>query len=218
MRLHWYGHAAFLVESSDGRRVIIDPYDSSGYGDSFRLAPIDESAHVVLASHSHTDHFDPRAVAGGPVIITEPGVHDVIGIRFVGTETLHDAQGGRERGINVVWRFKVDGMTCVHLGDLGHELDDVQAGSIGTADVLMVPVGGTFTIDASGARTVVERLAARVVVPMHFKTDKVAFPMDGVDAFLQGPEPVSRVGGPDLVLEAGELPDTRSIHLLEPSR
>lgn len=218
MRLHYYGHAAFLIEASDGRRVIIDPYGAGRYGESFRYAPIDDSGDLVLASHQHHDHFDPDAVAGDPVTLSKPGLHRAVGFKLVGVETAHDPRGGSERGRNVVWRFTVDGLKCAHLGDLGEQLSDSQAGAIGAVDVLMVPVGGHFTLDAAGARAVMRRLARHVVVPMHYRTEKVDFPIAGVEPFLEGADPVVRPGGPDLVLSAGELPPEPTIYVLEPSR
>lgn len=221
MRLHFFGHSAFLAESGGGGRVIFDPYTAGGYGDTFRYKPVGEDADLVLVSHGHKDHADPGAVKGSPAVLDSSGIYEAAGGHFkcVGVESVHDAHGGAERGMNLIWRIEIDGIRVVHLGDLGDaSLSDAQAGAIGPVDVLMVPVGGHFTIDALGAHRVVDRLAARAVVPMHYRTDRVDFPIAGVEPFLDTAHPVVRIGGPDLYLSLGDLPAVTTIYVLEPSR
>lgn len=218
MRLHWFGHAAFLIESADGRRLMLDPYEASAYGESFRYKPIEERADLVLVTHSHKDHDGAATIAGAPPVLDKPGTYESAGFAAVGIETAHDAHEGAERGPNVVWRFTVDGLACAHMGDLGHRLTNAQVGAIGPVDVLMLPVGGHFTIDARMAREVVRRIARHVVIPMHYKTDRCDFPIADVEPFIEaGTGPVVRVQKPDLVLNPGDLPPVPTIYVLEPS-
>lgn len=219
MRIHHYGHAAFLLESGSGYRVLIDPYDAQGYEGTFRYEPIAEHADVVLATHQHRDHFSLSGVQGDPEVLLEPGVYEVGGLVVAGIESHHDPSGGAERGRNVMWRVVMDGLRCVHLGDLGQKgLDDAQVRGLAPVDVLFVPVGGRYTIDAYAARQVAARLSPRAVVPMHYKTASVDFPIAPVDEFLVGPEPVVRVGSADLFLTLEDLPPARTIYLLDDSR
>ncbi len=160
MKITWYGHACFGVES-EGYRVVLDPYEKvKGYG------PLHLTANEVLCSHNHYDHNYRAAVA---VTGTKSP------FRIATVATWHDDQGGRLRGMNTVHILRAEGLTAVHLGDLGHRLKRDQAAPLLRCDVLMVPVGGTYTIDADGAKAVVEDLQPRIVVPMHYRRGSLGF-------------------------------------------
>lgn len=155
MNLTWLGHACFLLEQ-DGFRIAVDPYTGvDGYPD------LQVRAHQTACSHGHHDHSAAEQVT----LLPEPK-DSPFSIRRVGT--FHDDQNGALRGDNAVQIFTAGSVTAVHLGDLGHQLTPEQAAAIGPADVLLVPVGGYYTIDAQGAKAVCDCLRPRCVVPMHY--------------------------------------------------
>ena len=183
MKLKWLGHASFLITAADGTRVLTDPYNAEvGY-----RVPLCEADYVTV-SHDHYDHNSLQNVPGSHVVIKGPGEHHAGAIAVTGLATCHDEHGGSKRGKNTVYCFEVpdgDGtIRLCHLGDLGHQLDAAQAGVVGKADILLIPVGGTYTLDPAGAAEQIAALKPRVVVPMHFRTPALAFPLKPVDDFL----------------------------------
>ncbi len=214
MRIKWLGHAAFLITSDTGVRIITDPYTPTkelGYD------RINETADIVTVSHDHFDHNNVAAVSGDPEVVTETA--EVKGIKFRGVFTHHDEFQGAKRGRNTVFCFELDGIKVCHLGDLGHLLDERQAAEIGKVDVLLVPVGGFFTIDAPAAGRVSNQLKPKVMIPMHFKTGKCGdLPISGVDAFLQGESSIVRMDASEVELKPGELRPSSQIIVLKPAR
>ncbi|HHV63253.1 MAG TPA: MBL fold metallo-hydrolase [Firmicutes bacterium] len=210
MRLRWFGHACFMItSSSSGVKILTDPFDETvGY------AVPSVKADIVTVSHDHFDHNNVKCVEGDPVVVKTPGKHEVKGIRIHGVATYHDAEAGRKRGRNVVFVADVDGLQVCHLGDLGHTLDPVKVGEIGHVDVLMVPVGGNFTIDAEAATKVVDALKPAVVIPMHYKTPALAFPIDPVDKFLADKDNIVRTNSVSLELSAQDIPEERTVYVL----
>ncbi len=179
MMIKWLGHSCFKLKNSEGKAVVTDPFDEKvGY-------PVPNvRADIVTVSHGHGDHSNMRAVQGEPTVIREPGVHESAGIRITGVETAHDNMGGARAGKNVAFVVEMDGIRVCHLGDLGHVLSPEQIKQIGRVDVLLVPVGGTYTIDAKTAAEVCESLNPNIIIPMHYKLDTVTYPIDTVHPFL----------------------------------
>lgn len=212
MKIKWLGHASFLITSDSGVRIITDPYEPN---DRLRYGEIKESAEIVTVSHDHSDHGNVAAVKGNPQVVK--GDAEVEGIKFKGIPTFHDAAGGKERGKNTIFCFEVDGVKVCHLGDLGHELTAGQVAQTGAVDVLLLPVGGFYTIDASVASRVVEQLKPRIVIPMHFKNKKCGFPIAGVEEFLSGKKDVNQPDASEVELKAGELPEATQIIVLKPA-
>ncbi|MFH1650842.1 MAG: MBL fold metallo-hydrolase [Chloroflexota bacterium] len=213
MKVKWLGHASFLITGSDGTRIITDPYATDHrikYGD------IHEAAEIVTVSHGHFDHGNVAAVKGNPAVVKESG--EAKGIRFRGIPTFHDDEQGSKRGPNMVFCFELDGVKVCHLGDLGHPLGDDQAKAIGAVDVLLIPVGGTYTIDAAAATGVCQQLKSRIVIPMHYKTDRCPdFPVTGVDVFLKGKSGVKEMPGSDVEITRDNLPAEMQIIVLQPA-
>lgn len=179
MKIRWYGHSSFLFTTAAGTRLLVDPCaPETGY----RLADI--PADAVLCSHGHSDHNYRAAARGTPPVVDGAGVHAFGAARVTAVPTWHDDAGGAKRGHNLVFVIEADGLRAVHLGDLGHVPDAAQAAAIGRPDVLCIPVGGTFTIDAAGAARTVELLHPRLIVPMHYRTERLTFPLDGPEPFL----------------------------------
>jgi L-ascorbate metabolism protein UlaG (beta-lactamase superfamily) len=214
MKIRWLGHACFLITSGGGLRVITDPY---AVGGGINYSPIKETADVVVVSHDHGDHNNVAAVQGKPEVVKGPGTKTAEGIRFRGIATSHDASHGTQRGSNTVFCFTIDDLKLCHLGDLGHVLSPAQVTEIGAVDILFVPVGGFFTIDATVANQVCDQLNPKIVIPMHFKTPKCAYPIAGVEDFLRGKKGVRKVVGNEVDFERQKLPAAMEIVLLQPA-
>ncbi|MCD6300256.1 MAG: MBL fold metallo-hydrolase [Dehalococcoidales bacterium] len=210
MKIKWLGHASFAITSDTGIKIITDPYKTDeriGYGE------IEESADIVTVSHEHSDHNNVAAVKGNPEVVRETA--KVKGLEFKGIPTYHDTVQGQQRGKNTIFCFEVDGIRICHLGDLGHSLSDKQLAELGEVDILLIPVGGYFTIDAEVASQICGRLAPRVVIPMHYKTDKCFLPIADVDEFLQGKENIVRLSASEAEFKQGELPAKTQIIVLK---
>ena len=175
------GHAEFLVELEDGTRIVIDPFDAScGY-------PVHSvKADVVLVSHGHHDHCAVENVVGDPCVIDKAGMYDTApGVRIRAVSAWHDEVQGAKRGATLMFVIEADGLRVCHVGDLGHMPDEAQLAAVGAVDLLMLPVGGFYTIDAKTAAAVAEKMQARVILPMHYRTQYNAdWPIAPVDDFL----------------------------------
>jgi len=210
MKIKWLGHASFMVTSETGIKIITDPYVTA---ENLNYGEINESADIVTVSHEHGDHSNVSGVRGNPEAVR--GTAKVKGIEFKGIPTYHDDVGGKLRGKNTVFCFKVDGVRVCHLGDLGHQLSPQQIAELGSVDILLIPVGGFYTIDAKVAGQLCDRLKPKVIIPMHFKNDKCAFPIAGVDEFLKGKKGVSRLDTSEVDFKQGELPASTQIMVLK---
>jgi L-ascorbate metabolism protein UlaG (beta-lactamase superfamily) len=211
VRIMWLGHACFLITSDEGLKIVTDPYSVGG---GINYGKIEESADIVTASHKHGDHDNVAAVKGNPQVLDTPAVKKVKGIEFNGVATYHDEAKGGQRGNNIIFCFALDGIRICHLGDLGHHLDASQVAAIGQVDILLIPVGGLYTIDARVAAKVCQDLNPRVVIPMHYKTAKCDYPIAGVDDFLRGRENVRRLDVSETEFKKDLLPSvTESVVL-----
>lgn len=210
MKVKWLGHASFLITSAGDLRIITDPY-KTGAGLDYK--PINEKADIVTVSHEHADHNNIAAVSGNPQVVKTVGVREVKGIKFKGVATYHDESRGKQRGTNIIFCFTLDGINLCHLGDLGHPLSQEELSQIGQVDVLLIPVGGFYTIDAKVANDVCKQLRPKVVIPMHYKTDKCAYPIANAEEFLKGRTPLRRLDSSEVDLEAGKLPAGETVVL-----
>jgi L-ascorbate metabolism protein UlaG (beta-lactamase superfamily) len=202
MKITWLGHSSFLVETRDGTRIVTDPFESGSYDGAIAYPAIHERADVVTVSHDHADHNAVDVVEGDPEVVRGADDHSVKGIAIHGVPTFHDANKGHDRGRNTVFVMNIDGLRVAHLGDLGHVLSSQEAAAIGPVDVLMLPIGGYYTIGPEDAKAVAESLSAKIILPMHYKTDVLGFPIQPVDDFLRLMDRVQRVEGP--TIEIGE--------------
>jgi len=222
MEIEWLGHSCFLLTAESGARLVTDPYDTSSYPGSLLYLPLDETpavaAEVVTLSHTHADHGNAGAIAGNPEVLRSPELHQLDGLKVRGVRTFHDTQQGDSRGPNIVFVIEADGLRICHLGDLGHELSDEQAGEIGPVDVLFIPVGGFFTIDAAVATRVWRQLQPALTIPMHYRNDKCHFNIEGVDPFTEGKSPVETPRSSRLTVKKDNLPPSPKIVVLQYSR
>ncbi len=167
------GQSSFRIKGKSAT-VVTDPYDGAMLGMKF---PKVDGVDIVTISHNHGDHNHVASLGltvlsgseNNTFVVNGPGEYEVKGVTVVGIATFHDASSGSERGENTVYNLTIDGVRVCHLGDLGHKLTDSQVEEIGNVDILLVPVGGFYTIDAKTAAEVVAQLEPRIVVPMHYK-------------------------------------------------
>ncbi len=166
MILRYYGHALFTITLDSGMTILTDPY-----GRFCRYPRRTLDADIVTISHHHYDHDALEIVRGKPLVIDEAGFYSPAhGVSVTGTPTFHDNSKGEDRGVNIVFSIAAEGLHVVHLGDIGHLPDAVQRCAIGKADILLVPVGGTYTLNAAAAVQCVAELGPRICIPMHYQT------------------------------------------------
>jgi L-ascorbate metabolism protein UlaG (beta-lactamase superfamily) len=214
MKLKFYGHAAFLITSNQGTKIITDPYKPGAFG-AISYEKISDEVDVVLVSHDHDDHNSSGELAGNPEVVRTPGKQSVRGIEFNGIPTFHDTSSGKERGKNIIFSFTVDGITICHLGDLGHTLSGEEVEAIGSVDLLLLPVGGGYTIDSKAASEVALQLNPSIIIPMHFKTEKCELPITSVEEFTKGKAKVKVMGSSEISLDTVDLPKETEIIVLQ---
>lgn len=170
MNIQYYGHSCFKITTKpEGRgaediTLFIDPFDKS-----IGLKPPQGQADIVLSTHDHYDHSNISALKGEPVVINTPGEFAAKGINIIGLDTFHDKSEGAQRGKNTVFVIESEEMRICHMGDLGAEPTPEQLDEIGEIDVLMIPVGGTVTLDGKEATKLVHKIEPKTVIPMHYK-------------------------------------------------
>lgn len=197
--MRWLGHACFYFASPDGVRVLTDPFDPE-----VPYPKVSVECDVVTMSHEHGDHSSEEGLLGSPKILRglDPKSNEVrkisetVGdVRFRTVASFHDGESGKKRGKNAIFIADFAGLKVVHLGDLGHCLSQNQVKEIGPCDILLVPVGGYYTIDGKTAAMVAGLLSPRITVPMHFKTEALAsWPISDAGEFLATRDLVRNVG------------------------
>lgn len=214
MDIIWFGQACFKLKGKNAT-VIIDPFDPEFVGLKF---PKNEVSDIVLTSHEHQDHNFAAGIIGEPKIFSGPGEYEVKGVTITGISSFHDKTEGSERGKNTIFHVLMDGLNIIHLGDFGQtSLTEEQISAINTTDILLIPVGGVYTIEAKEAVAVVAQLEPKIVIPMHYGTPGLKFPLDGVDKFLKemGAEGISAVA--KLSITKDKLPEEPVIVVLSKS-
>ena len=183
MIITWQGQSCFKIQDkvgSEGITLVTDPFDKS-----LGLKVPNFEADIVTVSHDHYDHNNVAAFRGTPKVIKNAGEYDIKGVMIEGVLSYHDASQGKERGNNIIYRIEMDDITICHLGDLGHVLDNKQLERLEGIDILLVPVGGKYTLDAKLAVEVISQIEPRIVIPMHYKTKDMKIDIDGVDKFIK---------------------------------
>lgn len=182
MTITWLGQSCFKIQDKE-ITVIVDPYSNEV---GFKLPRL--AADIVSISHDHFDHNNVEAVSGttgAPFVISGPGEYEVKGVFVYGIPSWHDKSEGKEKGSNTIYRIQMEGISVVHLGDLGHTLSEEEVAKLDGVDILLVPVGGHFTVGGSEAAEVVSQLEPRIVIPMHYKIPGLKMDVDPVDKFLK---------------------------------
>jgi len=184
MHITYLGHSCFKIQDKmgpEGVTVVTDPFDKAT---GFKVPNFE--ADIVTISHNHHDHNNINAIRANPFIIDTAGEYDVKGVMIEGVESWHDKKEGKERGKNIIYRINIEDMNLVHLGDLGHTLNDKQLEKVAGADILFIPVGGKYTIDAKQAVEIISQIEPRIVIPMHYRTKESKInDIDGVDKFVK---------------------------------
>lgn len=183
MIITWLGHSCFKIQDktgTDGITIATDPFDKT-----LGLKMHSFEANIVTVSHDHYDHNNIKAIRGNPIIINCAGEYDIQGVMIEGIESYHDTQQGIERGNNIIFRIEIDNITVVHLGDLGHILDNKQLDKLTNTDILLIPVGGIYTLDAKKAVEVISQIEPRIIIPMHYKLPGLTININEVDKFIK---------------------------------
>ena len=202
MKLEWIGHACFRMTAEDGTVIVTDPYD-----DSVGIRVPKLAAELVTMSHDHHDHNNLAMIAGRPQVARGEETAQIHGVATRAVGSYHDDRGGALRGRNNVRIFRIDALKVVHMGDQGCMPDETVMQAILDADVMMIPVGGFYTIDAKGAKAIIEQTRPKCVIPMHYKTAHCTYPIAGVEPFLRamGAENVKPVR--ELEVRPGNVPE-----------
>lgn len=211
MEIVWYGQSCFKLKGKNAS-VVIDPFDPDFIGLKF---PKDLEGDIVLKTHDHKDHNNVTAVNGAPRVFTGPGEYESKGIIITGISTFHDKTQGSERGLNTAFHVVIDDLKIVHLGDLGQSsLTEAQIQEIDQTDILLIPVGSIFTINAKEAANVVSQLEPKIIIPMHYSLPGLSVQLEPVENFLkemgaEGIEPQ-----PKLSITKDKLPEEPQVVLL----
>ncbi len=216
MEITYLGHSCFKLKGKNGT-VVTDPYDSS-----IGLVLPTTSADIVTVSHQHHDHNASQKINGTarrpkPFIVTDPGEYEIGGISVFGNPSFHDDKEGADRGVNTIFTIFMDELMICHLGDLGHELTSAQLSELGTIDVLICPVGGSFTIDPKTAVKVIQQIEPSYVIPMHYKTaqhGKLFAEVQPLEAFLKEYGSAT-TPQPKLMVDKNKLPEETQLVVLQ---
>lgn len=166
MEMTYLGHASFKIKGKSVT-VVTDPYEPSMVG--FKFPNVE--AEIVTVSHQHKDHNRSDLVVGVKKIISGPGEYEIAETSIIGIPSFHDDKGGSERGKNTIYVIEMDNVRLIHLGDLGHKLDDKIIDEIGEVDILFIPIGGIYTIGPGEAVETVQSLEPKIVIPMHYQIE-----------------------------------------------
>lgn len=182
MDISFLGHSSFRLKGNQAS-VVTDPYDEYV---GFKFPRV--AADIVTVSHEHDDHNKVQSVGGVKRIVSGPGEYEIKEISIIGISSFHDEVKGAKRGRNTVYVFEMDGLRLAHLGDLGHKLPEKTLEKIGDLDILMIPVGGEFTIGPTEAVQIVRDIEPKIVIPMHYQTPglnpEVFAKLSSVELFL----------------------------------
>lgn len=216
MDIKYLGHSSFLLKSKDCR-LVTDPFDPGMTGIKFPKVEAD----VVTVSHQHGDHNQTKLIGGtpAPLVIDMPGEFEVKGMRIFGFASFHDKEKGAKRGENNLYKMEADGVSVLHCGDLGLVLDDNFIDTLGQVDVLLVPVGGVYTITAQEAVSLVKRVEPRIVIPMHYNHDKLKqegfSQLSRIDEFLKEMGASNTVPVPKFSIKKEELNQEMKVVVME---
>ena len=217
MEISYIGHSSFKIKGKDVT-LIIDPYDPKLTGYKWPK----QTADVVLLSHEHKDHAYLEGVSGYRLLVKTPGEYETAGTFIYGVKTYHDSKQGKERGGNIIFQIIIDGISVLHLGDLGHELATETLEKLSDVDVLMIPVGGKYTIDAKTALKVISSIEPYIVIPMHYQTDDLTGfkeKLDDLKVFMEeiGIEGNGVKSVDKLTLRSrSDIPEESEVYILSP--
>ncbi len=211
MELTYLGHACFKLKTWDDTTLIIDPYTPGG---SVKHRPIPDPVDAVAISHVHPGHSGVRFLAGSPQLFQQSGYQGTMELTAI--PTFHDTKGGRKWGPNTAWRIRVDGISLVHLGDMGHMPSNEQLVEMVPADVLLCPVGGGHSLDHEQATSIVKIINPLVVIPMHYWTPLIGRRLGRLERFLAGRPNIVPFEGSSVEITPDSLPGNQPTWVLRP--
>ena len=180
MIITWLGQACFKIQSGD-LVIAVDPYSKE-----IGLTAPRFRADILLVTHEHYDHANVDSIPAGALVIKGPGEYESKGVYIKGIETFHDNSQGKERGLNTIYKIELEDIRIAHLGDFGEKsMRDETLEEVGSVDILMIPVGGKYTIDGEEAAKIVKQIEPRFVIPMHYKIPGLKIGLDGAENFLK---------------------------------
>jgi len=180
LQIRWHGHSCFEIK--DDITLVTDPHD----GKSIGIPAPNIEGDIILVSHDHYDHNSVKTVEKiGSKVVRDERKRNIYNVVIRGIKTYHDENFGDSRGENIIFKFFIDDINFCHLGDLGHILEEDIAEKIGDVDILFIPVGGNFTIDANYAWKIVNLIKPSIIIPMHYKIGGLSLPIDTLDKFLE---------------------------------
>lgn len=202
MIIQWFGHSFFRLDTKN-KVIAIDPYSEAATG----LKPSRFKADVVLITHQHEDHNNKSVIMGDPFILEGPGEIEIGGIYIEGLLTFHDKKRGQERGENTIYLLESEGITICHLGDLGEpKLKEEILEKVSNTDILLVPVGGNYTINSEEAISFINQIEPKIIIPMHYALPNLKIKLDPLDKFIKSiskkPEVMDK-----LVIRKNNLPE-----------
>jgi len=201
LKIRWHGHSCF--EITNDVTIVTDPHD----GRSIGIPTPNVTADIILVSHNHYDHNSIKTVEKeNSKVITDERKRSIGNIQITGIPAYHDTAHGERRGNMILFKFTYDDMTFCHLGDLGHELDEKTIQQIGKIDILFIPIGGNYTIDAEQAWRVIQAIKPRIAIPMHYRIEGLSIPIAGIESFLEKNRYKILKVGNEIDIEKDELP------------
>ncbi len=183
MIITWQGHSCFKIQDklgTEGITLVTDPFDKN-----VGLKVPNFEADIVTVSHEHSDHNNVDALRGKPFLVNSPGEYDYKNVLIEGIDSYHDEEEGKKRGKNTIYRIEIEDISITHLGDLGHVLESSQLDKLAGTDILLIPVGGNYTLDAKKAVEVISQIEPRIVIPMHYKVEGLKIDLESVDKFIK---------------------------------
>jgi L-ascorbate metabolism protein UlaG (beta-lactamase superfamily) len=179
MEITWLGQSCFKIKSHD-LVLVTDPFSIE-----IGLKLPKTEANILTVSHGHFDHNNISGIFGNPFIIDGPGEYEVRGVNISGILTYHDSSGGAEQGQNTIYLIEMEELRICHLGDLGHSLSDRELEKIDGVDILMIPVGGVYTIGTEKAQEVISQINPKIIIPMHYKIEGLKPNLESLDKFCK---------------------------------
>lgn len=214
IHLKWLGQACFEIKNS--KTIITDPHDGDGVG----IKPPETKADIVTISHDHFDHANGIELVKGKNtgVVQETGTNKVKGIEIEGINSYHDKAKGSKRGENIIYKFKIEGFNVIHLGDLGHIPNEEKIEELKPVDILLIPVGGNYTIDGMEALEIMEKLNPKITVPMHYKIPGLTVEISTDEEFIQEAMQRGYIIRKENTTEIEELPEKKMIIKLKSQR
>jgi len=206
LQIRWHGHSCF--EITNEVTLVTDPHD----GKSIGIHAPSITGDIILVSHDHYDHNSVKSVEKeGAKVIIDTRKRNISNVEIKGIESFHDECCGEKRGSNIIYKFTMEDITFCHMGDIGHDLDEEAVQKIGDVDILFIPIGGTFTLDAKQAWRIIKKVKPRIAVPMHYKIGGLSLPITGIEPFLEESNYEILKVGNEIDIEKEDLPEEPEI-------